>query len=318
MLTTVRKHRISPLNRLAAEDGMGIIEVIVAMVVFALVTLGIVPMILAGLKSTLVSKTETAAKNLTQERFEVMRNLPFYVGSFTASPVASCYNNPSRIDPRNAAGVLECDYKDLLDTYYRSTFPASSTVAGGYVASNASRSANEISAGVTAPFYRLVLNPIPNFSDGNYSQVIATQFLTADRTVVTPPSTYNTQDSDVDVPPSRLLGVTVISSWNAGANARKFSVYSQIAGGLNDPTSAVMQAQATALRVTSALSATVGLQAEAGLSRSDGTIYNGARASTFAQGAWAETRPGTRIDGRFQTASTPPESTPDASGTGAA
>ncbi|MGH2773148.1 MAG: hypothetical protein ACRDIU_08445 [Actinomycetota bacterium] len=300
---------------------MSMIEVLAAMSVFAVVTVGVVPLILSGLRSTVTAKNETVAKNLGQERLELMRNLPYYVGSSTANPAGACFNNPARTSPRGASGLAECDYKDVLDTYFRSTYPAPSPSAGGYVAANNGRSSDEADAGLNAPFYRFVVDPVPDFPEGRFTQSIATQFLNADRLVVTPPASYNSQDSDTDLPPSRLLGVTVTTKWSAGTSTRKFTLFSQIAdgqiresGGLNEPTTVAVQAQATALRVRSSVVPAAGLTAEAGTSRSDGSLFNAARASAFAQGAFAELAPGTRADGRFQAASTPPESTPEAAG----
>lgn len=295
---------------LSAEEGFSIIEVLAAFTVLAIVTLGTVPLFISGLRASLVSRLDTAGKNLSQERFEAMRNLPFYVGSSLAAPAASC-TTPGVITPG-------CDYKDLLDTYYRSAQPALSTTVGGYVPAGGARSADEIDAGVIAPFYRYVESPVPNFQNGKFSIVVATQFLDVTSAnpranPLTPPADYNTQDSDTDFPKSRFVGITVINRWTAGALTKKFASFSQISEGPPDTTLVVLQAQATALRLRTALSATELLNMDVGVSNSDGLFSNGASAATGTRGAFASIVPGSAIDGANAIASAPPVST---SGTG--
>jgi len=296
------------LDRTRADEGFSLIEVLAALTLLAIVTMGAVPLFISGIRSSLSSRVQTQAKNLSQERFELMRNLPYHVTSTTSTALAGCWTDP--VSSNTAPG---CDYKDLLDTYYRSAvFAATSTATGGFVASNASRSADEIAAGVNAPFYRYVISPVPNFQNGLFSQVVISQFLDRSRNLLalgsaTFPASYNSQNSNNDLPPSGLLGVTVITKWTIGANAKKYVVFTQIGDAASQPTTLALQSQATALRVSSALDSTglVQIQAEAGISRSDGSISNSASSSTYAQGGFAALVPGTRVDGKYTTASAP-------------
>lgn len=301
------------------DDGFTVIEILAALAVLAIATTAAVPLYVSGLRASVASKFETQAKNLAQERLESMRNLPFYVISSKSPADSSCWTNPARTNPLNAAGAVECDYKDLLDTYYRSAIQQpSSASTGGYVATSALRSADEIAAGLAAPFYRFVVNPVPNFQNGRFSQVILTQFLNASRQILTPGATYNTQNSNTDFPPSRLVGVTILTRWAIGARTYKYELFSQIAEGATEPTTVTLQAEAIALRLRTGadLTNSVQIETDAGISRAGGALAGGATASTFAQGAWAALTPGSRIDGKYATAAAPPSSTSSGGSTG--
>ena len=85
-------------RRLAHRDerGFTLVEVLAAMIVFAIAATAVTTMFAAGLRASLMTKMDTTAKNLSQQRFEQVRNLPFHIDQ-----VSSGTNPP-----------------DLLDTYY--------------------------------------------------------------------------------------------------------------------------------------------------------------------------------------------------------
>src|SRR6266702_4699706 len=84
-------------RRLARDDrGFTLVEVLAAMIVFAIAATAVTTMFAAGLRASLLTKMDTTAKNLSQQRFEQIRNLPFHIDQ-----VSSGTNPP-----------------DLLDTYF--------------------------------------------------------------------------------------------------------------------------------------------------------------------------------------------------------
>lgn len=308
-------HRGDFFRRLSeADEGFSLIEILAAFTLLAIVTLGTVPLLVSGLRSALTATLDTGAKNLSQQQFEQMRNLRFFIVSSNSGPPSTCVNNPQRTDPRNSGtGLAECDYKDLLDTYYRSTtFVATSTaqtnfttfqnVTGGFVPATSTARASDEPSGA---FYRFVINPVPALKQ-QYRQYIATQFLDASRNPVAPASNYNTQDSDTDFPPSRLVGVTVISVWQSGALQKKFVTFTQIAEGPPESPNVTALGKATALHFASGIDATRQLTMDAGISSSSGLIANDSSASTAVQSAFASISGGTRIDGRSGSAIAPP------------
>lgn len=289
----------------SGEDGFTVIEVLVAFTLIAVVTIGTVPLFVAGLRSSLVSKMDTGGKNLNQERFEQMRTLAFHVDvNSSLVPVPGNCVSPTRTDPRDGSGATVCDYRDMLDTYYRSLTPATSTATGGFVASGTARTADEPAIGA---FYRYVLDPVPGFS--RFKQTVATQFFTSERAPVTPGSAYDSQIAGYDFPPTRFVGVTVITSWAAGNLERKFVAFSQIAEGRPPAAAVTMQARATAIRITSILpGATLPqLKLEAGVSSADGALSSGATAGTAVESAVAEiSGGGGRKAGKAGAAGAPP------------
>lgn len=299
-----------------SDDGFTVIEVLMAFTLIAIVTVGTVPLFVTGLKSSLVSKMDTGGKNLSQERFEAMRNLPFHVdANATLVPDPTKCVAPARTDPKNSSGTIECDYRDMLDTYFRSLTAATSTATGGYVAPGAARGADEPqfppsgcpNATTLSPFYRFVVNPVPGFNN-RYSQTIVTQYLDVNRCPITPPTDYNSQVPGKDFPTTRLVGVTVITTWQAGNLTKKFVAFTQIAEGRPAPAAVTTQARATAIKITSDVNGSLFIM-EAGISSSDGSLTSGATAATEVQGSYADITPGSRADGKSAAASAPPNQT---------
>ena len=310
--------------RVQGEEGFTVLEVLVAFTLLAIVTLGTVPLFITGLRTSLVSKLDTGAKNLAQQQLEAMRNEQFYALSSNQNPSSSCISSPSRTNPLDASGNPQCDYKDFLDTYYRSAITAATCPTtdyfsttpptGGFVSAASTCRTSDEPAG---PFYRYVINPVPGFQN-RYSQFIATQFIDVTATAVTPATTYNTQDSDLDFPPSRIVSVTIVTVWKAGGLTKKLITYSRIAEGPPEVPNVTVLGKATALHIASTLPSGDQLIADAGISSSDGLLTNDASAGTSEQGAFASLTPaGTRIDGKLVTVSAPPNTTVSSSGVGA-
>ncbi len=71
---------ISKFQRRAnGQRGFTLIEVMAALVVFSLMTLGIVPLLLSSMKGSELSQSYAIGKNLAVEAMERVRGLPYYV-----------------------------------------------------------------------------------------------------------------------------------------------------------------------------------------------------------------------------------------------
>jgi type II secretory pathway pseudopilin PulG len=143
-------------NHARGEDGFTLIEVVVAFGLLVVVMVSALPVFVHMLKATAVTKANTQAKNLAQERLDQMRDLRFHV------------------DRQNGP------FLDLLDTYYTNAKSAgptttvtsgSGTVSGKYVALGGGTGGEP-----AAPFYRVSTGPIPGAT--RFSQIIDSQFLT--------------------------------------------------------------------------------------------------------------------------------------------
>ena len=254
----LREHR-------AAGEGFSLIEVLVALTIFALVGLATLPLLLTSTKATVKAKLETQAKNVAQLRVEKMRNLAYHVAR---------QNGP---------------YIDLLDLYFTqaqdasvTTFPDGST--GQFLAS-----APGTGGAPSGPAYRVTFPSVtgsPGFSQVVYSQFLRTTHQLA--TVPTGAGGYSSALDGFDTPPSQLLGVTVLTSWVRGNVTGTLRTYTEIADGKGSGALATSQARALALKVFSTSSDGTTLIGLAGEVKADGSVTDGSQASVQGTAASLE------------------------------
>jgi prepilin-type N-terminal cleavage/methylation domain-containing protein len=70
-----------------SDRGFSLVEVLVALVVFTIVTLGVIPLLLTSLRGTNVSRSSNVAKNIAVKAMERVRGLPYHIG-YTSQPDA--------------------------------------------------------------------------------------------------------------------------------------------------------------------------------------------------------------------------------------
>lgn len=265
------------------DEGFTLVEIMVALVLFALVTAAATPMLITSLRASTIAKMDTGARQLSQERFETLRNLPFHV------------------PPTSSGGVLS-NVPDLLDQYYPNGsggLLASGVEASGYVDGTARR-AGEPTSG---PFYRTVVPAVPG--SPRYSQYLAVQFLNDKGAGVTPPASWSTAASDAQ-PPSLSVGVTVSTRWQVGQLTKSYTTFTEIGEGRSQAPIVVAQARSTALHVASTYNG-ADLVLEGGIVNSDANVTSGTSAAVNGQGARAHLVPGLRVDGIARTAVSPPD-----------
>lgn len=194
------------------EQGLTIIEVMSAIVVFTLITLGITPLIMSSVRGSAVSRTFVAGKNLAVEAMERARGLPYFVDFPTQTAL------PNMSPPRKI---------DLLDLYFPNLTANGSF---GYRAADATYTIFCTSAS-TDP-------ACPRSMPADYTLTFIARFVrpalniaTNEETyqTVVPPSGYQWNPSSYanqDVPPSRLLELRVIASWTYLGRARRFELKS--------------------------------------------------------------------------------------------
>jgi prepilin-type N-terminal cleavage/methylation domain-containing protein len=256
-------------QRAEGEAGFTLIEVMVALGLITVLLVAALPVFVNMLRATTVTKSQTQAKNLTQQRLDQLRNLRFH------------------IDRQNG------QFLDLLDMYYTnatSSFPVTTVNVGGvpltgkYVVSTTATGGHPAGA-----YYQVSTGPLPGY--GRFSQTIDTQFLTADGAPVDKAVFENKYDSQVvgkDQSPSLMVGVTIITSWlDSGGAAKSYRVYTRITDGR--PQLPVIQSQARALTVDISSSAVDGgtLQLQGGVATVDGAQSSGSSIAGYATGAVA-------------------------------
>lgn len=250
------------------------------MLIFAIVAVASLGFITTSLTATALSRTETVAKNLNQERLERMRNLPYFQ-----------HANVSTVP-------------DLLDTYYTSTSAsAASTASDGFVATGGARDTakGDPAAG---PFYRRVFAaPGPL----GFTQRVTAQFMADATTVMPAPVFVSTSTGPIGLPPSPTVSVRVTSLWSApDGKQRRFTLESQIADAAAKFPLVTLQARLSMLRVAGVLPGPQELLAEAGVLNLDGSLSTTAVSSAKAQGAFASVADGPREDGANGSVAAPP------------
>lgn len=170
------------------ESGMTLIETLVAIFIFSIVTIGIVPLLASSLRGSELVRTSTVAKNLAVESMERARGLPYYISR-----------------ARNANDV------DLLDLYY----PDQPNSGISYLTTCDSGDASaacpngQIPAGFTIEY-------LATFQNANGAPV--TPISSYDSS---PDATGETDD-----PPAALLNLRITARWESFAQPRQFGLES--------------------------------------------------------------------------------------------
>ena len=278
-------------DRHTDDEGFTLVEVIVALVIFALAASASAGLLITMLKTSYVAKLDTGAKTLSQERLESMRNLPYHIDY-------------------DVNGTAVTNKSDLFDSYYPNLTQAGvisgSTIPQGYVTAAQTGATYRLSSEpATGPFYRTVINPVPGFT--KYRQYIAVQLLNSNRSPVTPPASFNSQVSGADYPPAPLVGVNVVTKWTAGSVTHQLVVATEIADARPANPLVTLQGQISALKLTSALGPDRDVTVELGGVSLNGALSSGVTAATKTDAAYAQISPGQRLDGASQAASGPPD-----------
>jgi prepilin-type N-terminal cleavage/methylation domain-containing protein len=263
-------------GRSASDQGFTLAEVITALMIFGVISAALIPMLISATRLATIAKLSTQAKQLAVERVESMRNLPYYVA----------FDNGQ--------------YRDILDIYFRDL-----QAAGALEVNDPCTARSYIAASRT---YRCTINPIAGFA--KFRQQIDVQFLTAERVVLVPRATYNARLSNMDIPVSSLLGITVTTSWDAPGGAKSSTLRTEIANVAPAERQVVSAAGATALKVASSLSSGQVVQLQAGMFNANGALSTAASAAHTTVGAQASYLSGTSVQGAAVSASAPADDTP--------
>jgi len=219
------------LNRACArthdDGGFTLIEIMVALTLVLTSAAAAIPLLIVGMRAANVSKLNTQAKNLAQQRMESMRDLPFHV------------------DQQNGPFI------DLLDIYYTNVSTTSSTRNRA----NETEVTRWYASGAPAPapsgpVFHMSVAALPGFS--GFSQTIDTQFLGATGNVL-PASGFTSYDSQTagrDQPPAAMVGVTVTTTWSDHGSSKSYTSYTRIADSRGQTSALTTQGNGTFLRVT--------------------------------------------------------------------
>jgi Tfp pilus assembly protein PilV len=194
----------SPSRVIHGERGLSIVEVVVALTLLAIVTLGITPLLASAIRGTSVTRTRTLAKNTATEAMERIRGLPFFVS-------VQGQTTPTRLDvldlffPDRGAGFDSTS--NTFTTVCTSTPPA--TTSREYVACP-----KNIPAGYTVTFASAFVSP-----GSGTPQTFA---------VEPPASDYSWSTTSTEDPPTELLRMSITVTWIYAGDAESFNLTSLI------------------------------------------------------------------------------------------
>ena len=266
-------------RRLAnTDDGFGIVETLVSMLIFGIVAVATLPMLIGGLTAGRTAQLNLQGKALGQERLEQMRNLPFHVARQNGQ------------------------YLDVLDIYFRDTQTTGALAPADRCSARAYDAATKT--------YACTITALGT-DYGSFRQVVRTQFLDFQRNVLTPPPGYTSQTAGMDSPVANLLGVTVTTSWTQGGRVRSFPVRSHIANAQADDSLIRVAMHSSALKVTSELAGGDLLQFEGGLVSSEGSLTTGSTASLSVAAARAAQASGASATGSTLSLNAPSAAAPE-------
>ncbi|MGI8707667.1 MAG: type IV pilus modification PilV family protein [Actinomycetota bacterium] len=185
--------------RRRTERGFTLIEVLAALLVFSLITLGIVPLLATSMKAASLARTGTVAKNAGLKAMEHARDLPYYI-SYAAQN--------KRVD--------------LLDMYFPgiTTLNADQTYAGtpNYTFTTRCTSTSTIPG-------------CPQDLPADYTVTYVSQFVkpveagtnTVSYTPVAPAAGYAWNAAgNLDLPAATLVLMKVTTTWQAGGQPRSY------------------------------------------------------------------------------------------------
>lgn len=233
------------------------------MVVIGLAATALVPVLITSARASQLAKVNGQAKNLSQERIDGLRNLPYHVDA---------QNGP---------------FLDLLDQYYHDLNTTPTVLPNGgtgrYVASG--------SAGVglpSGPYYEVSFANafgVTGFSQDVYLQFLKPNSIPRQPVDMTLFPSYNSQVNGQDQPPSLMVGLTVRTSWSAYGAPHAYRAYTQISDNGKGQPLVTAQTRAVAVRVSSTAYDGSSLTGELASLGSDADLAASSSASVQARAA---------------------------------
>lgn len=188
------------------ESGLTLVETLIAITIFSIMTVGLVPVIGTAMSGGASTRTESVGRNVTSKTLERLRGLQYHV-AYSSSPnevdVLDLYF-PSRTpafvasvgtgyDSATQSYVTTCDSLSTADAC--KTLPGRTEIPSGYVV--------EVRATFKTPANPAVTQPVPTGYAWNAA-------------------------GGLDAPPSELLEVKVTTAWSVGTKARTFALQSYL------------------------------------------------------------------------------------------
>nr|MDQ3957487.1 prepilin-type N-terminal cleavage/methylation domain-containing protein [Actinomycetota bacterium] len=207
MTRTLRRRR---------DGGFTLVEVMAAMTVFAIITLGLVPLLAASLRGTALAQTEAVAQNAARDMMERVQGFKWFT-SWTAKPAKVDVLDLFYPQTSNA-GLLPGQSYGTVTSYAPLTLPGG---AGGIFTTACPSAANPAcNADLPAGYTMSVAAAFVKANSGTSPQTYQ---------VVTPASDYAyNSTSGKDTPPAQLLHVSVAVTRTVNGKVRTSALQSII------------------------------------------------------------------------------------------
>jgi type II secretory pathway pseudopilin PulG len=202
-----------------SQSGFSVIETLAALTVFAIMTLGIVPLLLSSIRGSNLSRSFTIGKNVAVQAMEHVRGLAYFESVGSAIPLAEPPPAGSRRDvldlyfPNTTAGTSGSGYNSVTKTF--------TTICDGATKLPATTAPKACPKGIPSGFK-------VSFAGQFVAPVGATSPQQFSASGVTVPATYNWNSNATEIAPSDLLKMTITATWTLNGKSRSFDLVSLI------------------------------------------------------------------------------------------
>jgi len=204
MRSIVRDPQV-PRHLFSGEGGFSLIEVMAALFIFTLLTLGLVPLLTSSIRGSNTARADTIGKNAALKAMERVRGLPFYVSyatSTTKVDVLDLYYPDGATDVVDTNGRtiyrVVCPWNDLSD------LACPRDVATGYTMTFEAQFVDAVASGT---------QPTPGETATSYANVA-------------PAVSYAWNSASTDTPPRQIVQMTVIATWTVGNSSESYALTS--------------------------------------------------------------------------------------------
>ena len=200
---------MSVIGRRERDDsGFSLVEVLASLFVFALLTLGLIPLLTSSIRGSNNARADTIGKNAALKAMERVRGLPFYISYATSPDPADLldlyYPNATgdvvRTSPTRTVYVITCPWNNLSDPACPSDVPENYTI--------------EFEAQFVDPVASGA-QPTPGETATSYANV-------------PPAATYRWDSLSADTPPRQILQMTITAFWTTGDTDESYTINSLI------------------------------------------------------------------------------------------
>jgi type II secretory pathway pseudopilin PulG len=202
------------IRPLRDDKGLTLVETMVSILVFSIVTIGITPLLISAMRGSATSRSYTVGKNLALQTMERIRGLPYF---------------------ESTKGVASPQRRDVLDLYFPNT-------GAGYSAGKFTTvcSRTVLTPAASAP--AACPTDFEDFADSDgtsavpedYTVTIEAEFVKPgvesggeqSFDLVTPPASYDWATLATEAPPAQLVRLAVIATWPIGTSTKTFRLSS--------------------------------------------------------------------------------------------